>query len=169
MALCPSPQASKQPEREREALSAAPTVRVNVAVLIGPMAATVIVAATKRRTRSGRCRAHYAAHNRADRAAHSSPGHDAPRGPDSLRWRGAGAQSEASERDPCNIVHSVDLPQVPSTTDDAAMRAFVPSKERLSDSRFPLVSRECDRGDASRDKGRLGECRAGDEGDAGDQ
>ena len=68
------------------------------------MAATV-VAAAQRRARSCRRRAHYPADYRADRAADSSSGHDAPRGPDSLRWRGASAQSEASERDQRDLVH----------------------------------------------------------------
>jgi hypothetical protein len=69
------------------------------------MAPTVMVSAAQRRARSSRRRAHYPAHHRADRAANSSSGHDAPRGPNSLRWRGAGTQSEAYERDQRDLVH----------------------------------------------------------------
>jgi hypothetical protein len=53
-------------------------VRVNVTVPIGPMATTAIVSAAKWRARSSRRRAHYPAHDRADRPAHGGSGHHAP-------------------------------------------------------------------------------------------
>jgi hypothetical protein len=81
---------------------------MEVAVLIAPIAATVIAAA-EWSARSRSRRADHAADDRADRTADRGSRHDAAGRADGLRRSSAGAQRQGRQRDKCDLVHIGDL------------------------------------------------------------